>query len=103
MDELYDVFFVDRAKSFGRIFSIFDSRVVDGVINGSATVTRISAWLSGQADIHIVDRTVNLVGEFLKFSSSVFRRVQTGFFQRYAFVFVIGLILMISFYLYMGV
>ncbi len=103
MDEAYDVLFVDRAKGLGRFLSAFDNNVVDGAVNGSATITQISAWFSGQADIHIVDRMVNLVAESFEFFSSVLRKIQTGLVQRYALFFVIGIILVISFYLYMGV
>jgi NADH-quinone oxidoreductase subunit L len=103
VDELYDLLFVNRAKDLGRFLWRFDDRVVDGVVNGSAIATRITAWVSGQADIHIVDRLVNLVAEFFRGWSGLIRRVQTGLVQRYALFFVIGVILVISFYLYVGV
>jgi len=112
VDEAYDVLFVSGgtgwgrffgAKNWGRFLSAFDNNVVDGVVNNSANVTRFSAWLSGQADIHIVDRIVNLVAEIFEFFSTVLRKIQTGLVQRYALFFVIGIILVISFYLYMGV
>jgi len=103
VDEAYDVLFVDRAKGLGRFLSAFDNNVVDGAVNGSATITQISAWFSGQADIHIVDRIVNLVAEIFEFFSTVLRKIQTGLVQRYALFFVIGIILVISLYLYMGV
>ncbi|MDA2938549.1 NADH-quinone oxidoreductase subunit L [Acidobacteria bacterium AH-259-A15] len=101
VDELYDLLFVNRAKGLGRFFSAFDDNVVDGAVNGSATITRISAWLSGQADIHIVDRIVNLLADFFDSFSTVFRRLQTGLVQRYALFFVVGIILVISLYLYL--
>ena len=103
LDEAYDLLFVNRAKDTGRYFTAFDNNVVDGAVNGSATITRISAWISGQADIHIVDRIVNLVAEIFEFFSSVFGKLQTGLVQRYALFFVIGIILVISLYLYIGV
>jgi len=112
VDEAYDVLFVSGgtgwgrflgAKNWGRFLSAFDNNVVDGVVNNSANVTRFSAWLSGQADIHIVDRIVNLVAEIFEFFSTVLRKIQTGLVQRYALFFVIGIILVISLYLYMGV
>ncbi|MCZ6878134.1 MAG: NADH-quinone oxidoreductase subunit L [Acidobacteria bacterium] len=112
VDEAYDLLFVSGgkgwgrwlgAKNWGRYFSAFDNNVVDGAVNGSATITRLAAWLSGQADIHVVDRIVNLVAEVFEFFSSVFRKLQTGLVQRYALSIVIGLILVISFYLYLGV
>ena len=103
VDETYDLLFVNRAKDAGRWLTAFDNNVVDGAVNGSATITRISAWISGQADIHIVDRMVNLVAEIFNFFSSVFGKLQTGLVQRYALFFVIGIILVISLYLYLGV
>jgi hypothetical protein len=46
---------------------------------------------------------VNLLAETFEFFSAVLRKIQTGLVQRYALFFVIGIILVISFYLYMGV
>ena len=103
VDETYDLLFVDRAKDSGRLLSAFDKNVVDGAVNGTATITRITAWISSQADIHIVDRIVNLVAQFFRFFSSVVRKLQNGLVQQYALFFVIGIILAISLYLYLGV
>jgi len=103
VDETYDLLFVNRTKDLGTFLWRFDERVVDGIVNGSAIATKITAWISGQADIHIVDRLVNLVAEFTNFFSAVIRRLQTGLVQRYALFFVIGLILVISYYVYIGV
>lgn len=112
VDEGYDLLFVGEGKgvwrffgvkNWGRFLSAFDSNVIDGAVNGSATITRISAWISGQVDIHIVDRLVNLVAEIAQLLSSVFRWLHTGLFQRFALAFVVGLICIISLYLYLGV
>jgi NADH-quinone oxidoreductase subunit L len=103
VDEAYDLLFVNRMKDLGTFLWRFDDRVVDGIVNGSAVATKITSWLSGQADIHIVDRLVNLVAEITNFFSAVIRRLQTGLVQRYALFFVIGIILVISYYLYIGV
>ncbi len=102
VDEAYDALFVNRCKGLGTWLSTFDLKVVDGLVNGSAAATRISAWISGQADIHIVDRLVNLTAEIVEFFSSVFRRLQTGLVQRYIAFFVLGLVLIIGCYLYLG-
>ena len=112
VDEAYDLLFVGEGKgvwrlfgvkNWGRFLSAFDSNVIDGAVNGSATITRISAWISGQADIHIVDRLVNLPAEIAQLLSSVFRWLHTGLFQRFALAFVVGLICIISLYLFLGV
>jgi NADH-quinone oxidoreductase subunit L len=103
VDELYDFLFVDRAKGLGRFLSAFDNNVVDGAVNGSAAMTKFVAWGSGLFDMGVVDRIVNLVAEIFGFFSTALRKIQTGLVQRYALFFVIGIILVISFYLYMGV
>jgi len=112
VDEAYDFLFVSGgtgwgrffgAKNWGRFLSAFDNNVVDGAVNNSAAMTKFVAWVSGLVDIHFVDRIVNLVAETFEFFSTELRKIQTGLVQRYALFFVIGIILVISFYLYMGV
>ena len=49
-----------------------------------------------------MDRLVNLTAEIVEFFSSVFRRLQTGLVQRYIAFFVLGLVLIIGCYLYLG-
>ncbi len=103
VDEIYDALIVERVKDTGDALSWFDAKIVDGAVNGSALMTRVTAWISGQADLQVVDRLVNLTGETVTFFSSVFRRLQTGLMQRYALFFVIGILLALSFYLFVGV
>jgi NADH-quinone oxidoreductase subunit L len=102
LDEAYDALVVNRAKNLGSGLSKFDEKVVDGLVNGSALATRLAAWISGQADIHIVDRMVNLTGEITETFSRLFRRIQTGIVQRYAFFFVVGIIVLISAFFFLG-
>ena len=49
------------------------------------------------------DTIKGLVAEIFGFFSSVLGKIQTGLVQRYALFFVIGIILVISLYLYLGV
>ncbi len=103
VDEIYEVGVVDSTKGLGNTLSWFDARIVDGVVNGSAMMTRIIAWVSGQADLQIVDRLVNLTAEMVNLFSGILRKLQTGMMQRYALYFVLGIVLVITFYLYGGV
>ena len=102
VDEAYDAVVVNGTKVWASGMVKFDERVVDGLVNASAVATRISAWLSGQADIHIVDRIVNLIAEIVEFFSAVLRKLQTGLVQRYALFLVIGIVLVVTLYLYLG-
>jgi NADH-quinone oxidoreductase subunit L len=102
VDEIYDALVVNRAKDLGSALSTFDDRVVDGAVNGSALTTRLAAWVSGQADVHVVDRLVNMLAEIASALSILFRRLQTGIAQRYALFFIAGIIVLIGVFFYLG-
>jgi NADH-quinone oxidoreductase subunit L len=65
VDELYNASVVAGTMSGGRALWGFDRGVVDGAVNGSSWVTVFSAWVSGLADRHIVDRAVHAGGQLL--------------------------------------
>ncbi|MBH00320.1 MAG: NADH-quinone oxidoreductase subunit L [Solibacterales bacterium] len=101
VDEVYNATFVDGlAKGGGQKLSDFDRTVVDGGVNGTALLTR---WISGLSiwwDTWIVDGTVRLTGFLVKFVSYPTRMLQTGFVQNYAFVVVLGVIVILSYYIW---
>jgi len=99
VDEAYDALFVNRTKGLGNVLTWFDTHIVDGLVNGSATLTRVTAWISGLFDLEVVDRLVNLTAETVAFFSAAFRKLQTGMMQRYALFFVLGVIAVITLYL----
>ena len=99
VDEAYDALVVNRTKGLGNVLTWFDNHIVDGLVNGTATFTRITAWISGLFDLQVVDRLVNLIAEIVEFFSAAFRKLQTGMMQRYALFFVLGVIAVITLYL----
>ena len=102
VDETYDLLVVNRTKGLANGLSWFDDKIVDGFVNGSALMTRITAWVSGQVDIHVVDRLVNLAAETVEFFSAALRKLQTGLVQRYILFFLLGILLVVTYYLYTG-
>jgi NADH-quinone oxidoreductase subunit L len=102
VDELYDALIVNRTKDLGNLFSTFDAYVVDGLVNLSATVTRLTATVSRIFDTYVVDGLVNLTGATVQFFSRVFRYMQAGLVQGYALFILAGVLLFLSLYLYMG-
>ena len=94
MDEAYDATAVAGTLRGARGLYRFDQRVVDGTVNGSASLTRLSGDLSDLSDQHLVDRAVNLVAEILQAASARFRRLQSGLFQNYAFLMFVALVLL---------
>ncbi len=72
VDEIYDIFIVNPIKKFSVfLWKIFDARLVDGIVNGTAKAVEIDA--------------------------SILKIIQTGFVRNYAFLMVFGGILIILF------
>jgi hypothetical protein len=72
----------------------FDSKIVDGIVNGLAAVTRLLSRIVGGIDKYFVDGLVNTIAAFVaRLMSPLFRAAQTGFAQNYALVMVLGLMI----------
>ena len=69
VDEIYDATAVEGTVRGGEGLFRFDQKVVDGAVNGSASLTRLSGDLSDLSDQNLVDRAVNLVAEILAAAS----------------------------------
>ena len=94
VDEIYDATAVQGAVRGGEGLFRFDQKVVDGAVNGSASLTRLTGDLSDLSDQNLVDRAVNLVAEILAAASTRFRRLQTGLFQNYALLMLFAVVLL---------
>jgi NADH-quinone oxidoreductase subunit L len=93
VDEFYGLAFTRRTMDAARAVFAFDSRVVDGGVNGSAWLTRFWSRLTGGTDKYFVDGLVNGIGNFvIRLMSPLVRAAQTGLTQNYALVMVIGLL-----------
>lgn len=93
VDEFYGWAVTRRVMDAARGVFAFDSRVVDGGVNGSAWLTRLSSRITGLTDQYFVDGLVNAIAGFImRLMSPLFRAAQTGFTQNYALVMVLGLI-----------
>ena len=89
VDEFYYGTFLRGTLALSRAFRWFDHKVVDGVVNGSATVTRLGSWLTGLVDNRIVDGLVNLTADSFHVLGGAARRIQTGSINAYLYVIVI--------------
>ena len=103
VDELYDATIVRGTWSTARGLYRFDSRVVDGLVNGSRHFTVATAFLSGFFDKYVVDGLVNLVAWVLEQGSRFFRRLQTGIVSQYALVIAVGMFVLVMFYVVVAV
>jgi NADH-quinone oxidoreductase subunit L len=100
IDEFYGWAITRRTMDLARAVFQFDSKVVDGGVNGSAWLTRLSSKITGGTDKYFVDGLVNAIADFVvRLMSPIVRAAQTGFTQNYALVMVVGLLLAVAFYL----
>ncbi len=95
-DEFYDGVLVALTVWKSRLFAKFDLSIIDGIVNGVATITRkIFAAFIGFFDNRIVDGIVNRVAEVTWAAGGRIRRIQTGAIQTYLFVVLGGIVLII--------
>lgn len=93
VDEFFGWAVTRRVMDAARGVFAFDSKVVDGGVNGSAWLTRFSSRVTGLTDQYFVDGIVNAVAIFImRLMSPLLRAAQTGFTQNYALVMVLGLL-----------
>ena len=102
VDEAYDYAFTGRRKvgevrlgtmGLGEASSWFDSRVIDGTVNGAGWMTRLAGTLSSWWDKWIIDGLlVNGPAVLSRVLSFPARVLQWGLVQWYALVMVVGLV-----------
>jgi NADH-quinone oxidoreductase subunit L len=97
VDEIYDTLFVNRTKDLGNGLARFDSKVIDGGVNGSAGLTRLTASISGFFDYWFVDFAVRR-SDLIYYMSYPLRRLQSGIIQNYAALTIAGILLIVSYY-----
>ncbi|MGH9869212.1 MAG: NADH-quinone oxidoreductase subunit L [Candidatus Polarisedimenticolia bacterium] len=102
VDEVYDAVILRPFYSLCRFAYEVDVRVVDGAVHLVRNVTVGTSYLSVFWDTWVVDGLVNLTGRAIRAGSGSLRHVQTGLTQSYATAMVLGLFVLICFYMYMS-
>jgi NADH-quinone oxidoreductase subunit L len=95
VDEIYQVLFVNGSLLLAKLLSAFDAYVIDGIVNGSASVTRFISWLNGLFDAYVIDGIVNAVANITFWAGNKLRRVQTGNINSYLYGILIAVALAI--------
>jgi NADH-quinone oxidoreductase subunit L len=108
VDEAYDYVFTGRRElggvrlgvmGLGEASATFDSKVIDGTVNGAGWITRLAANISKWWDKWIIDGLlVNGPAIILRVLSYPARLLQWGLVQWYALVMVIGLVGFVLYY-----
>ena len=96
VDAFYGKAVAGGALLAGRVFSWFDDRLLDGLVNGSAAVVRRLSAASEAFDSGIVDGAVNGLGSAHRSLSSGLRRLQSGYVYNYALSIVLGIVVLVA-------
>jgi proton-translocating NADH-quinone oxidoreductase chain L len=91
-DELYWAVFVRPCLEFARFCGKFDLKVIDGLVNASAYVTRFMDWVVGLTDVKVVDGLVNLAGRVVYDAGDRSRELQTGRLRNYLMFLTVALV-----------
>ena len=94
-DELYDKTFVAGTIGLSKFLGWFDLKIIDGIVNGAAELTRMFSFFIGAFDRIVVDGLVNLTAYISGFIGLIFRRVQTGKVQTYLVLVIFSIIILL--------
>jgi NADH-quinone oxidoreductase subunit L len=92
VDELYEAVFINGLLKLTQACALFDRLVIDGIVNLTATVTKIVSYAHGIFDHYVVDGAVNGVASVTSFLGGRARRLQTGGINAYLYVVVIAVV-----------
>jgi NADH-quinone oxidoreductase subunit L len=95
LDEIYQALVVNGTLLLARIGTLFDQYIIDGIVDGTASLTRFLSWLHGLFDHYIIDGLVDAVGNITYWAGNQFRRVQTGNINSYLYGILIAVVIAI--------
>lgn len=94
-DELYHATFVKGTIGLSNALGWFDLKIIDGIVNASADITRRFAFFIGGFDNIVVDGLVNFMAYLSGFFGLIFRRIQTGRVQTYIVLVIFSLVILL--------
>ena len=95
IDELYQKTFIAGTLGLSKFLGWFDLKIIDGIVNGAAELTRMFAFFVAAFDRIVVDGIVNLTAYISGFIGLIFRRVQTGKVQTYIVLVIFSIIILL--------
>jgi len=94
-DELYRATFIAFTLWVARVCAWFDRTVIDGLVDGSASVTVLKSRLVGRFDNGVVDGAVNGTGWLTRTAGAGLRLLQGGDIQGYLVKALAGVVLIL--------
>ncbi len=96
IDEIYDAVFVKGTLLLGKIASVFDTKAIDGLVNGAGSLTRGTGKATGFFDEKAIDGSLNTMAKGFGRGSVAFRKAQTGYVQNYLLAIIFGVVIIIA-------
>ncbi len=94
-DELYHSTFVAFTLGLSRFLAWFDLKIIDGIVDGSASITKIFSSFIGGFDRIVIDGFVNFTAYFSGFIGILFRKFQTGKVQTYILFVIFSIVILL--------
>ncbi|MFW5653400.1 MAG: NADH-quinone oxidoreductase subunit L, partial [Planctomycetota bacterium] len=95
-DGLYDGFVVLKTKAIALVAAGHDRFVVDGIVNGTARLTRVAGDTAGQFDFHVIDGVVRGSGNSALRVGSALHRAHAGNIRVYILVLALALLFVLA-------
>jgi NADH-quinone oxidoreductase subunit L len=70
-------------------------KIIDGIVNGAAAITRGFSFFIGKFDNVVIDGLVNFTAYLSGFIGLIFRRFQTGKVQTYLIFVLISVVILL--------
>ncbi len=95
VDEIYGATIVDGTLGLAKTGAAFDKHVIDGVVDGAASFTRIWSAVVGLFDLHWIDGAVNRLADVTMAWGNRLRNVQTGGINAYLYGIVVAVMVIL--------
>lgn len=93
-DEIYDAMVVRPALGLARGISRIDRAIIDGIVNGAATLTVHLSRINRAIDREVVDRLVRLIARVIGLFGSFFQAFQGGKLRGYLLMLSFALVVL---------
>jgi len=97
IDEIVNATFIKGTILLATLCRLFDTYVVDGIVNGVGKFTVLVSWIHGKFDHYVIDGLVNGVANTTLFFGWIARQFQTGRIQNYLVGVLVGVIVIVLF------
>jgi len=97
--EVYKLIIIRATIRWVAICRIFDTKIIDGIVNNIGKVVFSGGWLSSAIEKYVIYGFLNLVRYVGHVAARILRRLQTGTVNHYAMIIIVGIFILVNLYL----